>query len=133
MEDLKCTAAARLNQHLFSSGNQVKSEKKSKFRNQRVEDNGVFFDSKKELKRYKELRLLLKAGKIGFLARQVEYPLMIEGEKAASYIADFQYTDSETGETIVEDVKSDITRKLPVYRLKKKMMLLQHKIKIKEV
>ena len=41
LEDLKGTAAARLNQHLFSSGNQVKSENKSKFRNQRVEDNGA--------------------------------------------------------------------------------------------
>ena len=37
------------------------------------------------------------------------------------YIADFTYTDGE-GRFIVEDVKSEATRKNPVYAIKKKLM-----------
>jgi Protein of unknown function (DUF1064) len=132
LDDIKNSAAGKRNAHLFKKGD-VKKHKQSKYRSQRVDEDGLTFDSKKEARRYKDLRLLLKVGKIGFLARQVEFPLMMEGQKAASYIADFTYTDAETGIMIVEDVKSEVTRKLPVYRLKKKMMLLQHKIEVREV
>ena len=91
------------------------------------------FDSRKEAKRYRELKILLKEGIIMFLATQVEFSFQLKGQKIASYYADFVYQDIVTGDLIVEDVKSDATRKLPVYRLKKKMMLVQHGIKIKEV
>ena len=134
LEQLKNSAAAKRNPHLFEKEDKgADKEKVSKFRSQRVDEDGLTFDSKKEAKRYKELRLLLKAGEIGYLARQVEFPLMIEGRKLASYIADFTYTDAKTGEMIVEDVKSEVTRKLPVYRLKRKMMWLQKGIKVREV
>lgn len=52
-------------------------------------------------------------------------------EKSAVYTADFVYTD-EHGKEIVEDVKSDITRKEADYVLRRKMMLYFHHIKIKE-
>ena len=85
------------------------------------------FDSKKEAKRYKELRLLLKSGEIGFLARQVQYELNEGGSHSLIYIADFQYTTKE-GELIVEDVKGVLTREF-----KKKRMLMKkiHGIDIK--
>ena len=51
-------------------------------------------------------------------------------EKNAVYTADFVYT--ELGETVVEDVKSDITRKEADYVLRRKLMLHVHKIKILE-
>jgi hypothetical protein len=47
------------------------------------------------------------------------------------YISDFVYL--ENGQKIVEDVKSEYTRKLPVYRLKKKLVKAVHGIDIKEV
>lgn len=118
-----------LNQHLQKCDAKA-SVKKPKYNNiKEVDEFGNAYDSKKEYNRAKELRLLLKAGKIGFLARQVEFDLGGVGK----YIADFTYTDKETGHMIVEDVKSDATRKLSTYRLKRKLMLKVHNITIKEV
>lgn len=127
-QNIKNSKVAHLNQHLVGSSLSEKPTN-SKYKNEKVVDEfGNVYDSKKERKRATELRLLLKAGAIGFLAKQVEFDL-----KVAKYIADFVYTDAITGATIVEDVKSEVTRKLPVYRLKKKLMLQIHNIEIKEV
>lgn len=99
--------------------------------------NGLWFDSMKEAKRYAELSLLQKAGKITDLQTQVKYELIPAQkrngkviERAVNYIADFVYT--ENGETVVEDVKSPAT-KTPVYMLKRKLMLWEHGIQIREV
>jgi hypothetical protein len=129
--DLKNSAVAARNKHLLISTE--KPQKGSKYHAQKTDADGLTFDSKKEAARYRVLKIRLKIGEIGFLARQVEFQFSIEGEKIASYFADFVYREASTGELVVEDVKSDATRKLPVYRLKRKMMWLQHKIKIKEV
>ena len=48
-----------------------------------------------------------------------------------AYVADFVY--EENGAKVVEDVKSPITRKNPIYKLKKKMMMYVHGIEVKEV
>ena len=48
------------------------------------------------------------------------------------YIADFVYIDKETGKTVVCDTKSEAT-KTPAYKIKKKLMLYIHHIKITEV
>jgi hypothetical protein len=131
LEDLKKSKVAAINQHVLATVE--KKKKGSKYGNEKVFDEfGNEYDSKKERKRGRDLKLLLKVGEIGFLARQVEYQFQIKGGKIASYYADFVYTNN-TGEIVVEDVKSEATRKLPVYRLKRKMMLAQHGIKIKEV
>lgn len=92
--------------------------------------DGMKFDSVKELRRWGELQLLQKAGKIFGLQRQVKYELIPkqDGERACSYIADFVYIDPN-GNTVVEDVKG---LKTDVYRLKKKLMLWRYGIKIKE-
>lgn len=42
------------------------------------------------------------------------------------YKADFKYFDNEKGKYIVEDVKSPITAKDKVYRLKIKMLLTKY-------
>ena len=102
--------------------NQVEVKKKSKYGNKKTEVDGIRFDSQKEAKRYSELKLLLKAGEIGLLELQVPFELKIDGKKVCKYVADFTYIDAKTGEQIVEDVKSTMTRKLPTYRLKKKLM-----------
>lgn len=135
LENIRNSKVAHLNQHLISVAEKSSAtEKKAKYKNKKVFDEfGNEYDSKKERKRAKELRILAKAGLIGFLSMQTEFELIVDGKSQAKYIADFFYIDAKTGEKIVEDVKSEMTRKLPVYRLKRKLMLQIHKIKIKEV
>lgn len=110
--------------------------KVSKYRN--VKTGG--FDSKKEEKRYKELLLLEQAGEIKDLQKQVKFQLIPaqreDGkliEREVSYYADFVYREGIFGRIVVEDVKSAITRKEPTYIIKRKLMLHEHGIKIKEV
>lgn len=97
----------------------------------------VTFDSKKEGKRYDELYLLLKQGKIQELTLQPKYLLIdtlrMEGHKTMPkryYVADFRYIKNHI--TIVEDVKG---MKTPMYNLKKHMFLLKygHELIFKEV
>ena len=92
--------------------------------------DGQKFDSQKEYKRYVVLKLLERAGKISDLQRQVRFELIPkqDGETACHYVADFVY--QKDGKRIVEDVKG---YKTEVYKLKKKLMLYVHGIKIQEV
>lgn len=131
ISDLQKTACANLNPHLFEKTN----KKKLKYRNKPTEVDGIKFDSKKESKRYGELKIRLKLGEIGHLELQKEFILITksETENKCSYLADFVYRELKSGELIVEDVKSDHTRKLPVYIIKRKLMLSVHNIEIKEV
>lgn len=115
--------------------------------------DGITFDSRKEAKRYCELKLLEKGNVIRDLRLQVEFELLpnqyatekrygkngkplkdkkVLLERKCSYIADFVYILNETNETIVEDAKSKITR-TPVYLLKRKLMLYRYGVRIKEV
>jgi hypothetical protein len=105
--------------------------KKSKYGNKKVELDGMTFDSIKEGNRYLVLRARKIAGEISGLTMQTEFELTVNGEKVASYFADFTYY--ENGALIVEDVKSGFTRRLAVYRLKKKLMKECLGIEIKEV
>lgn len=111
-----------------------KKRKRAKFNNSKVEYEGMIFDSKKEYNRYRELLLLLKAGEIGMLKRQVKYVLIEknETERECAYFADFEYLDSKTGKRIVEDTKSEATKKLSTYILKRKLMKSKFNIEIKE-
>jgi len=112
-----------------------KKNKRAKFGNKKVHWMGMVFDSTKEYHRYRELLLLLKAGVIGQLQRQVKYLLIPANEKEekCEYWADHVYILVDTGETIVEDTKSDATRKLPTYIIKRKLMKSLFNIEIKEV
>lgn len=131
LEQLRNKPCADLNPELFQEQPEIakKRTKVSKYRNKKTEVDGIMFDSAKEATRYKELLLLLKAGEIGHLELQVPFELN-EGVK---YIADFVYLDARTGDKVVEDVKSDHTKRLPVYRIKKKLMKSIYQIIIKEV
>jgi hypothetical protein len=101
---------------------------KSKYGNQRVYsvEHGTF-DSKMEFKRFGDLLLLLKAGQITDLRRQVRYKLEHQGIFYGIYIADFVYQQGD--QTIVEDVKGHKTQ---AYRTKKKLMKSIHGIDILE-
>ena len=105
-------------------------KKKPKYGNKKVEG----FDSVREKNRYSVLLLMQKQGIISNLERQVKYELIPSQyengkciEKATSYYADFQFV--QDGKTIVEDSKGCRT---DVYKIKKKLMLQVHGIKIKE-
>lgn len=118
------------NQHLAED----KPNKRRKYRNKPCEVDGIKFDSEKEARRYSELKILLKIGEIGLLERQKPF-LLIEAnetERKCVYVADFVYWDVKTGKQVVEDVKSEATRKLPVYIMKRKLMKSKYNIEIKE-
>lgn len=123
----------------------------SKYRSRKVTVDGIVFDSVKESKRYQELKLLEKAGKIKELRTQVKYVLIPSQyekvwdekkqvwrmgkciEREVTYIADFAYWSVTDCKDVVEDVKSAITRKRPEYVIKRKLMYYIHKIRINEV
>lgn len=130
LDDVKKSACAPLNQHLFESATQPEKKKKSKYGNSKKEVDRIVFDSVKEAKRYKELKLLIKAGAIGQLELQVPFELNNGGTHSLKYIADFVYINAITGEKVVEDAKGYRTKE---YRKKKRLMKKVHNIKIKEV
>ena len=104
----------------------------NKYGAKKVKDpvTGYVFDSKKEFNRWCNLRLLERAGKVSDLRRQVKYELIPkqDGERACTYVADFVYKD-EQGLQVVEDCKGFRTEG---YKIKRKLMLLVHGIKLKE-
>ena len=105
--------------------------KVSKYLNVKTRIGDKVFDSKKEASRYMLLRDMDRALEIQYLRTQVPFPITINGKKICTYIADFMYIKGE--EQIIEDVKSEITRKNPVYRLKKKLVEALYNITITEV
>ncbi len=108
--------------------------KASKHRNRKTVLDGLTFDSAKEAARYQTLKLWEKVGAIRDLRLQVSYDLWgANGERVARYVSDFTYYSVELGRQVVEDVKSPHTRKLPVYRLKKKLFYASYGYPIEEV
>ena len=118
----------------------------NKYKNKKVVVNGIQFDSKKESRRYQELLLLEQQGQIQSLQRQVKYVLIPAQrepdtvgsrggvkkgkviERECAYIADFVYL--ENGKKVVEDTKGFRTAD---YKIKRKLMLYVHGIRIKEL
>lgn len=107
----------------------------SKYSNVRTEHDGMMFDSKAELNRWLQLKILERVGEITKLKRQVPYLLIPKTkrpsggyERECTYVADFTYT--KAGTPIVEDVKGAAT---PEYRIKRKLMLHVHGIEVLEV
>lgn len=96
----------------------------SKYHSKKVVVDGIEFDSKKEAKRYSELKLLERAGEIKELELQKVFELQPSFKKngktyrKTTYKADFYYFNTKIGKYIVEDVKGFKTE---VYKLKKKM------------
>lgn len=112
----------------------------SKYRNKKVLVDGVAFDSKKEAKRYRELKLMEDAGMISRLERQVKFDLLPNQkdpdgkviERKVQYVADFVYM--KNGKVVVEDVKG--YRDGGAYRvfvIKRKLMLYRFGLSVKEI
>lgn len=105
---------------------------RSKFGNEKQFYDGKKFDSKLELYRYIDLKILEKSKQIADLKTQYKFVLIPKSEygREISYIADFTYI--ENGKLVVEDTKS-IATKTPLYRLKKRLMAEKYGIVIKEI
>lgn len=122
----------------------------SKYHNLKTRvSNGRIADSRKEARRYEELLLLQRAGRISNLRTQVPYELipaqyetyerygkngnrLKDGiklvERAVNYVADFVYLEGD--KLVVEDTKGVRT---PDYIIKRKLMLHIHGIRIQEI
>ena len=91
--------------------------------------DGLYFPSKAEARKYAELKLLQKVGKIRNLILQPSFPIVVNEVKICTYRADFQFDDA-AGRHIT-DVKGVKTQ---VYRLKKRLVEALYKdVKIEEV
>ena len=96
------------------------------------------YASLKEYRRAQALKLMLAAGQISDLREQVPFVLIPaqrgdDGrvvEHACRYIADFVYTDRQTGRQVVEDTKGYRTKE---YIIKRILMLHVHGIAIREI
>lgn len=104
-----------------------------KYRNKKTDLDGISFDSKKEADRFALLKIRLLAGEITDLVHHRRFPCKVNGYVVCEYEADFCYHDRMRGCNVIEDVKSKVTRKDPVYRLKKKLMEACNGIQIEEV
>lgn len=125
---------------------------RNKYGNKKCQYNGIVFDSRHEMQRYKELLLLQRAGKISDLELQkhfelipAQYEISTEVyksgprkgqpkpgkliERAVEYIADFYYYDHMKGCVIVEDTKGMKTKE---YIIKRKLMLYKYGLKVLE-
>jgi hypothetical protein len=121
----------------------------NKYHNRKVKTrDGLVHASKREARRWIELNILEGGGLIKDLKRQVKFVLIPvqygQGtigkrggikkgkliERECSYIADFVYTDNETGKMVVEDTKGFKTKD---FIIKRKLMLYVHNIKVREI
>lgn len=127
-----------------------RKQKKKKYKNKIVHADGKRFDSVKERDRYFFLKDEQKAGRIRNLRAQVPFKLEVNGELICRYIADFVYeknmgfiydgmslskgsvieTDHHAWSPVVEDVKSAPTAKLPLFKIKAKLMKAVHGVEI---
>ena len=110
---------------------------RTKYHNKKTTVDGITFDSRMEARRYSQLMELKKYGKIRDLDIQPRWTWTVtqtaNGKSVSrkkTYIADFAYTDCETEQRIVEDVKGVLTAE---YKRKKAVMKSLFGIQIKEV
>ena len=100
---------------------------RSKYNNIKTTIDDIKFDSKKEAKRYGELKLLERCGEITDLQLQPSYTFKLNETVICRYRADFSY--KEKGLLIVEDCKGF---KTAVYKIKRKLMKAFHDIDVFE-
>jgi hypothetical protein len=95
--------------------------------------DGVKHASKKEAARWLFLKELEAAGVIRNLRRQTRWPLLVNGVKIGTYIDDFDFVVSATGQFVIQDTKSPWTARLPLYRRSKAHVKAQYGYDIAEV
>ncbi len=101
-----------------------------KYRAKPLTIEGIRFASTKEGNHYLVLKDRLRCGEISDLVLQPKFPIVVNGIKICTYIADFGYTEVATGDRVICDVKGV---KTPVYRIKAKLVKALFGIDILEV
>lgn len=96
-----------------------------KFRAKPTELDGIKFTSKKEAKRYQQLKILQNSGEVLFFLRQVPFHL----QAGVKYVCDFLVFWTN-GLVTIEDVKGV---KTDMYIVKKKMVEATYPITITEI
>ncbi len=120
--------------------------KKGRYGNvQKIEHDGIRFDSKREFLRYMDLKLMERAGEIRDLKVHPKYPITIGGipimvalnqhkpwGRHLTYEADFEYWETKGGRygpsgnrvgvMVIEDVKMQSGHRTKVYKLKRALM-----------
>lgn len=103
----------------WEAGQGKGKKRKNKFNARGERFDNIWFDSQAELRRYRELKLLVQAGEISQLKAHPVFTL-VEGETfTLTYEADFQYI--EDGKTVVEDVKGGEATQTAAFKKKWKM------------
>ena len=124
---------------------QVAADQKPKKRRQKygnkvtTDADGVKHASKKQALRYRDLGLLMKSGEIMMLAREVRFRLPGGIEYRADHLTANQRAIEvmsalvESGDLVIEDVKSEATRNDKVFKIKSKQMRECLGLRVKEV
>lgn len=109
------------------------SPKKNKYGAVKTEIDGITFDSKREGRRYIQLKRMELAGLINNLevnanlSPKIEFVFERDGIKFGSYQPDFKY--HENGNEIIEDAKG---KKTKAYITKRRLMKEMYGISIRE-
>ena len=111
-----------------------------KIQHQRIIADGIEFDSKAEHDRYIELKLMQRAGLITKLECHPSYEVLPkqltpEGKqnfRPVVYTPDFRYINSE-GREIVEEIKSEYSRKEKDYIIHRKLLFYTQGIYVEEL
>ena len=115
-----------------------KIAKKGRYGNvNKIEEDGIRFDSKREYLRYKDLKLLERAGEIKHLEVHPKFPITIGGvpimvssnqhnkwDRHLIYEADFKYCEKVDcwWPVVIEDVKMQSGHRTGVYKIKRALM-----------
>ena len=102
---------------------------------QKITEDGIRFDSKREYLRYVDLKLIQRAGEIDTLRVHPKFPITIGGvpimvssnqhnkwDRHLTYEADFQYWDCDKKIMVIEDVKMQSGHRTGVYKIKRALM-----------
>ncbi len=120
-------------------GPPVRGFRRNKYRAKPEIVDGIRFASRREAKRYRELKLMEVSDLIVDLELQPKYklgtddaPVLYRSDRCpngrrASYFADFRYLNKLTGETVIEDVKGFDNQ---LGRLKRAVVEAQYSIEI---
>ncbi len=100
---------------------------RNKYHARRESIDGYLFGSRAEAARYRELKLLERAGQISMLRVHPRYEIIINEQKICIVEADFEFYDEQQERTRVIDVKG---MDLALSRLKRKLVKVLYAIDI---
>lgn len=114
----------------------VTAKVQARYSARREKFDGIWFGSARELRRYKDLKLLQDGGAISGLGVHPRFDLYACGVRLGYVELDFEYLDGATGKMVYEDVKSktkNTSTRTPIYLWKARHLEAEHRITITEV